>query len=146
MAEKDKTASLSNVSPPSELPNFVLQSTSKEAPKENQKETKKETTFVPAIPFEEPKNPPIQDLNLDEVNDAKSAVNALSPILSQGSSALFDWMKDTMKSGVQKVQTSVDTLVTTLDPQMKEYICKYFEKTLNFLKIKSIIKFFRLWR
>uniref|UniRef100_A0A182Q5X5 Non-canonical purine NTP phosphatase/PRRC1 domain-containing protein n=1 Tax=Anopheles farauti TaxID=69004 RepID=A0A182Q5X5_9DIPT len=52
---------------------------------------------------------------------------ALSPI-TQGGSALFGWMKGAVSgSGIlqkvaEKAKNSVDTIVTTLDPQMKEYI------------------------
>uniref|UniRef100_A0A182SKP2 NTPase_I-T domain-containing protein n=1 Tax=Anopheles maculatus TaxID=74869 RepID=A0A182SKP2_9DIPT len=52
---------------------------------------------------------------------------ALSPI-TQGGSALFGWMKGAVSgSGLlqkvaEKAKNSVDTIVTTLDPQMKEYI------------------------
>jgi arginine utilization protein RocB len=49
-----------------------------------------------------------------------------------GSSALFGWMKDAVSSNVllQKVKetakSSVDQIVYTLDPQMKDYLRKYF--------------------
>ncbi|XP_050100832.1 protein PRRC1-like [Anopheles aquasalis] len=52
---------------------------------------------------------------------------ALSPI-TQGGSALFGWMKGAVSSGgilqkvAEKAKNSVDTIVTTLDPQMREYI------------------------
>jgi hypothetical protein len=36
-----------------------------------------------------------------------------------GGTAIFGWMKDTVKSGVQKAKSSVDNLVVTLDPQVK---------------------------
>ncbi|XP_058818808.1 protein PRRC1-like [Topomyia yanbarensis] len=52
---------------------------------------------------------------------------ALSPITQSGS-ALFGWMKGAVShNGIlqkvaEKAKNSVDTIVTTLDPQMKEYI------------------------
>lgn len=52
---------------------------------------------------------------------------ALSPITQSGS-ALFGWMKGAVSSNgilqkvAEKAKSSVDTIVTTLDPQMKEYI------------------------
>lgn len=53
--------------------------------------------------------------------------DALSPI-TQGGSALFGWMKGAVSNNgilhkvAEKAKSSVDTIVTTLDPQMKEYI------------------------
>ncbi|XP_062547763.1 protein PRRC1-like [Armigeres subalbatus] len=53
--------------------------------------------------------------------------DALSPI-TQGGSALFGWVKGAVSSNgilqkvAEKAKNSVDTIVTTLDPQMKEYI------------------------
>lgn len=53
--------------------------------------------------------------------------DALSPI-TQGGSALFGWMKGAVTNNgilqkvAEKAKSSVDTIVTTLDPQMKEYI------------------------
>lgn len=52
---------------------------------------------------------------------------ALSPITQSGS-ALFGWMKGAVSGNgilqkvAEKAKSSVDTIVTTLDPQMKEYI------------------------
>lgn len=52
---------------------------------------------------------------------------ALSPITQSGS-ALFGWMKGAVSNNgilqkvAEKAKSSVDTIVTTLDPQMKEYI------------------------
>ncbi|XP_053695658.1 protein PRRC1-like [Sabethes cyaneus] len=53
--------------------------------------------------------------------------DALSPITQSGS-ALFGWVKGAVSSNgilqkvAEKAKSSVDTIVTTLDPQMKEYI------------------------
>ncbi|XP_055594224.1 protein PRRC1-like [Uranotaenia lowii] len=53
--------------------------------------------------------------------------DALSP-LTQGGSALFGWVKGAVSGNgilqkvAEKAKSSVDTIVTTLDPQMKEYI------------------------
>lgn len=55
--------------------------------------------------------------------------DALSPI-TQGGSALFGWMKGAVSNNgilqkvAEKAKSSVDTIVTTLDPQMKEYISR----------------------
>ena len=131
----DKKVVTSNVSPPTELPSFILQQQSaKETPKhadvvEPEEKFVQNPTFTPAIPAQT--NPvtsnvePPKDLNL-ESNDFPSMndiATALSP-LTEKSSVLFGWLKDTMNTGVQKAKESVDTLVTTLDPQMRGIICK----------------------
>ena len=46
------------------------------------------------------------------------------------SSGLFGWMKEALPGKkilakvAEKARSSVDTMITTLDPQMKEFICK----------------------
>lgn len=136
----DKKVIASNVSPPTELPSFILQQQSaKETPKVAEsvpEETFVQTpTFTPAIPAPinpAPTNPVTsnveapKDLSLEE-NDFPSMndiATALSP-LTEKSSVLFGWLKETMNTGVQKAKESVDTLVTTLDPQMRGIICKF---------------------
>lgn len=47
-------------------------------------------------------------------------------------SGLFTWVKGAVSSGgllhrvAEKAKSSVDSMITTLDPQMKEYICKFY--------------------
>ncbi|KXJ68999.1 hypothetical protein RP20_CCG000604 [Aedes albopictus] len=61
------------------------------------------------------------------VLNAEPLSEALSPI-TQGGSTLFGWMKGAVSNNgllhkvAEKAKSSVDTIVTTLDPQMKEYI------------------------
>ncbi|XP_049284926.1 protein PRRC1-like [Anopheles funestus] len=79
---------------------------------------------------------PVEPTNLSEpvgrefanmILNPEPVAAALSPI-TQGGSALFGWMKGAVSgSGIlqkvaEKAKNSVDTIVTTLDPQMKEYI------------------------
>ncbi|CAO1394882.1 unnamed protein product, partial [Diamesa serratosioi] len=130
----DKKVVTSSVSPPTELPSFILQQQSvKETPKapdvvEPEEKFVQSPTFTPAIPAViNPVNPvnvePPKDLNLEN-NDFPSMndiASALSP-LTEKSSVLFGWLKETMNTGVQKAKESVDTLVTTLDPQMRGII------------------------
>ncbi|XP_058059004.1 protein PRRC1-like [Anopheles bellator] len=102
------------------------------------------TTFSPAIPPskdtsqsassvggvgplpEGPSEPMNQDFASMILNPEPVAA-ALSPI-TQGGSALFGWMKGAVSGGgilqkvAEKAKNSVDTIVTTLDPQMREYI------------------------
>ncbi|XP_053676186.1 protein PRRC1-like [Anopheles nili] len=101
------------------------------------------TTFSPAIPAskdtsqamlavasaQQPEAAP-EPVGRDFANmmlNPEPVAAALSPI-TQGGSALFGWMKGAVSgSGIlqkvaEKAKNSVDTIVTTLDPQMKEYI------------------------
>ena len=117
---------MDKVEPPAALPDFVTgAATSKES------DFVRQTEFTAAVPKTEipttsetiqAVNPP-KVLDLSEDSLEKSVANALSPI-TQGSSLLLGWMKDTVKSGVQKAKSSVDMIVTTLDPQMKDYLRK----------------------
>ena len=49
---------------------------------------------------------------------------------SKSSSGLFGWMKEALPGKsilakvAEKARNSVDSMITTLDPQMKEFICK----------------------
>lgn len=49
----------------------------------------------------------------------------------QDSGGFIGWMKGAVSSGgilskvAEKAKNSVDSMITTLDPQMREYICKY---------------------
>lgn len=102
------------------------------------------TTFSPAIPSSkgtgtvadaaEPESTEKADGGSRMGKDFASMVlnpeplaEALSPI-TQGGSALFGWMKGAVSNNgilhkvAEKAKSSVDTIVTTLDPQMKEYI------------------------
>lgn len=105
------------------------------------------TTFSPAIPSSKDTSlstpgPPEQASTAASGSEAKTSrdfanmilnpeplAEALSPI-TQGGSALFGWMKGAVSSNgilqkvAEKAKSSVDTIVTTLDPQMKEYISK----------------------
>ncbi|XP_058448540.1 protein PRRC1-like [Malaya genurostris] len=98
------------------------------------------TTFSPAIPANKDTNynaqgdPEAAAVSGKTSRDFASMVlhpeplaEALSPITQSGS-ALFGWMKGAVsQNGIlqkvaEKAKSSVDTIVTTLDPQMKEYI------------------------
>lgn len=98
------------------------------------------TTFSPAIPSSKDTSTvgggePILVEGTPKVNrdfagmvlNPEPLADALSPI-TQGGSALFGWMKGAVSNNgilqkvAEKAKSSVDTIVTTLDPQMKEYI------------------------
>lgn len=129
----DKNPLISNVAPPTELPNFIVQ---QQPPKEDSKESK----FVPAIPFTA--NPTetatttqetrkenddlVSEDQREELPSMQDIAQALSP-LTEGvkNSVLFGWVQKGVKTGVQKAKDSIDKVVTTLDPQMSQLICSY---------------------
>lgn len=131
----DKNPLISNISPPTELPSFILH---KQPAKDDAAAAESPTAkFLPAIPATTSQEPQQQNaeeksIESDERNELPSMqdiASALSPI-TEGvkNSVLFGWVKDTvksgMKTGVQKAKESIDKVVTTLDPQMSQLICK----------------------
>ena len=137
---------LSSVPPPSELPNFVLN----QVPAATK--TDSEPKFSPAIPAALSQNyhesasaskDSKETENLDEQIPSPSTssdfkklslnpepvVKALAPLTQAASSSIFGWVNKAadVSGGLlskigEKAMNSMDTLVTTLDPQMKEYI------------------------
>lgn len=130
---------LSSVPPPSELPTYILN----QVPAQTESVTLK---FSPVIPEtlsanyhpdattsttepaqDSPPTPNMSDFTKLNLNPEPVA-KALAP-LTQASSSLFGWVKGAadVSGGLlqkigEKAMSSMDTLVTTLDPQMKEYI------------------------
>ncbi|GLV43425.1 hypothetical protein CBL_03967 [Carabus blaptoides fortunei] len=126
---------LSSVPPPSELPSFIAQTAppqqvsstgvpplSVDKPAPTTTEPFFPTTFSPAIP-------PSKGIQ----STCSTTGNALPPLAQQldtagGTSGLFGWMKDAVSSGgilskvAEKAKNSVDSMITTLDPQMREFI------------------------
>lgn len=128
----DKNPLISNISPPTELPSFVLQQ--QPAKDEAAAAESPSRKFVAAIPAtsQEPQQQKAEDkspADERELPSMQDIASALSPI-TEGvkNSVLFGWVKDTvksgMKTGVQKAKESIDKVVTTLDPQMSQLICK----------------------
>lgn len=60
----------------------------------------------------------------------KDVQDTITELPSRGS-GLFGWMKEAMPGKsilakvAEKARSSVDTMITTLDPQMKEFICMF---------------------
>lgn len=133
---------LSSVPPPADLPSFVL----------NQVPAQTQPQFNPVIPEKLAENFHPDDLPSSSTQSPPDAVQspgstssntsdfkklvlnpepvvkALAP-LTNASTSLFGWVKgaaDASGGLLQKIgekaMNSMDTLVTTLDPQMKEYI------------------------
>ncbi|XP_059618037.1 protein PRRC1-like [Phlebotomus argentipes] len=140
---------LSNVSPPSALPaNLILapaappvtpvpQDPSPPAEAPTAVDSHISTTFSPAIPPNKntsAEQTPAMDTstegaNLGHLNLNPEPITAALGPLTQSGASLFGWVKDAASSGggilskvAERAKNSVDTIVTTLDPQMKEYI------------------------
>lgn len=133
---------LSSVPPPSELPTYLLKQVPAEQSKpettQNSPETTTTTHFSAAIPSSKAENfhPDASSGNISDFKklslNPEPVVNALQPLTQMATnsgSALFGWMKGAadVSGGLlqkigEKAMSSMDTLVTTLDPQMKDYI------------------------
>lgn len=132
MAEKNSL--ISNVSPPTELPSFILQ----QQPEEPNTSKPKFVAAIPPQPqqakVEKPKSEASDQAAAEEATDEtlpsmQDIAHALSPITDGvKNSVLFGWVKDTVKSGsgtfLEKAKQSIDKVVTTLDPQMAQLICE----------------------
>lgn len=123
---------LSAVPPPSELPTFILnQVPDSQKPPQSVKHVNEPNpeTIIPGPDqaTQSPSAPNTSDFKKLVLNP-EPVVKALAP-LTQASSSLFGWVKGAadVSGGLlqkigEKAMSSMDTLVTTLDPQMKEYI------------------------
>ncbi|XP_049831678.1 protein PRRC1-like [Schistocerca gregaria] len=114
---------LSNVPPPSELPSFISPPadtvlkpvTTQAAPIFH------ETKFSPVIPQSKGAEmvPPLTQ-DVPAAGDSGSGSNS--------SGGLFDWVKGAVGSGsllskvAERAKNSVDSMITTLDPQMREFL------------------------
>lgn len=142
---------LSSVGPPSQLPNFVTASAHPvlAQPETSAKTTSVSSTlpiqsvavqqkmesecFSPAIPLN--KGEPLVSVRSPEdsqIQSPESLPEATSDVEKLGDimpgSGLFTWVKGAVSTGgilhrvAEKAKSSVDTMITTLDPQMKEYL------------------------
>ncbi|CAK1552988.1 unnamed protein product [Leptosia nina] len=139
---------LSSVAPPSELPNFI---TSVSSPPVSQSEVRQTAhnqdapapmevspqtpeNFSPAIPLSkgEPTvsiRSPVESETTQSPESLPESVPEMDAIgdIMPGS-GLITWVKGAMSSGgilqkvAEKAKSSVDSMITTLDPQMKEYL------------------------
>uniref|UniRef100_A0A1B6C033 Non-canonical purine NTP phosphatase/PRRC1 domain-containing protein n=1 Tax=Clastoptera arizonana TaxID=38151 RepID=A0A1B6C033_9HEMI len=101
---------LSNLGPPSALPTFVP------LPSDNKSTLAfHSTTFSPVLPV---------DKNSIDSNSNLSA--STTPASTNSSGGLFSWVKDTVGNNITKVaekaKSSVDSMITTLDPQMRDFL------------------------
>ncbi|XP_049876978.1 protein PRRC1-like isoform X2 [Pectinophora gossypiella] len=139
---------LSSVAPPTELPNFITATT---APVDmaqpaaepvpvtpiivqQREEPQNMENFSPAIPLSkgEPMLP-IRSPEDSQTTQSPDSLPASTPEMERigdvmPGSALFTWVKGAVSTGgilhrvAEKAKSSVDSMITTLDPQMKEYL------------------------
>lgn len=129
---------LSSVPPPSELPTYLLTNPVPEKFSAAIPSSLGENFHPDASTASTSENPEGRTSS-ENISDFKKlslnpepVVNALQPLTQMASnsgSALFGWMKGAadVSGGLlqkigEKAMSSMDTLVTTLDPQMKDYI------------------------
>ncbi|XP_046970140.1 protein PRRC1-like [Vanessa cardui] len=154
---------LSNVAPPTELPNFVTTVPASAAPAPKKSEVVPQVVpvsssapvaqanqdvetkpvqpspespekFSPAIPLSkgEPTLPirspedSLTTLSPESLPESISEIDQLGDVMP--GSGILTWMKGAVSSGgilqrvAEKAKSSVDSMITTLDPQMKEYL------------------------
>lgn len=123
--QKNTNPLISNVAPPTELPNFIVQQQKIESEGSN-------TKFSAAIPLEKNLTAEAPEVSHDEQDEVKNDLPglpvdeikaALSP-LTEGvkNSVLFGWMKDSIKSSSEVLQSGIQKMVVTLDPQMSSIL------------------------
>ncbi|XP_068620275.1 protein PRRC1-like [Battus philenor] len=142
---------LSSVAPPTELPNFVTASPVSTRPNVvvpvpqpvqpavvsgnvDVDPLQQQETFSPAIPPSKGEPTlPIRSPEDSQATQSPESLPASTPEIDKigdvmPGSGLFTWMKGAVATGgilqrvAEKAKSSVDTMITTLDPQMKEYL------------------------
>lgn len=128
---------LSSIGPPSLLPSFVTNSLSISPKQENLTDNSEDLTEKNESTEKEKKNQLQQDIrNQPSTSSDQGTVNVPLPenqatdsgVLGGG---LFSWVKETVANSnvlskvAEKAKNSVNSMITTLDPQMREFICEY---------------------
>lgn len=130
--DNKKNPLMSNVAPPSELPSFLVQQKQTEEAKQEQESPQKFSAAIPPEKNVTNEDPKIENEVSDDSSGAKMELPAipvddikaaLSP-LTEGvkNSVLFGWMKDSLKSSSEVLQTGIQKMVVTLDPQMSSIL------------------------
>lgn len=119
ISKKDNMSTLlvSNVPPPSALPTFVTTVGSQVS----SSNIFHSSTFRPEIP---------ESKSGDEMVSARKDSNDLDESFGNMGSSLFGWVKDTvgnkgsslLNKVAEKAKSSVGSVITTLDPQMKDFM------------------------
>lgn len=128
------TGSLMNIAPPSALPSFITGSVIASATSlSNQSQELIKTESAKSsmqLPDGITTSQPTASTSTDNMPQVLIAPD--SPTMDSGALAgsLFTWVKDTVANSnvlskvAEKAKNSVNSMITTLDPQMREFICK----------------------
>jgi hypothetical protein len=122
---------LSNIAPPSALPTFIINSVStfpNIIQNQSQEFIKKESINI----LHDIKNmESTSSYNSDNMPQVLIAPDNVTSDNRALAGSLFTWVKDTVTNSnvlskvAEKAKNSVNSMITTLDPQMREFICKY---------------------
>lgn len=128
---KNTNPLISNISPPTDLPNFIVQQQKKEEVKDEGSSLKFSAAIPPEknVTSEAPEVTQSDETKEEEFKNELPALPvdeikaALSP-LTEGvkNSVLFGWMKDSIKSSSEVLQSGIQKMVVTLDPQMSSIL------------------------
>lgn len=137
---------LSNVAPPSALPSFISnpgmtlseKSTNLQIPtqkKHHEPEPNKSmlnTSIQPKVLQQEPHQVTTSTTVTPSIQNVQNTIPPESLIQDTGivGGGLLSWVKETVVNSnvlskvAEKAKNSMNTMITTLDPQMREFICK----------------------
>lgn len=136
---------LSNVAPPSALPSFVSnfgtmlsERPNLDAPIQKQQEPEPSKSALNAVVPAKSLQQETRQITETGINTTPSIQNVQTTVptetivhdLGMVGGGLLSWVKETVVNSsvlskvAEKAKNSVNTIVTTLDPQMREFICK----------------------
>lgn len=74
--------------------------------------------YSPVIPL---------DKDVAVTSPSVNTTTTTTTVSSSNSGGLFNWVKDTVGTNIsrvaEKAKSSVDSMITTLDPQMRDFLC-----------------------
>lgn len=132
----------SNVAPPAALPSFVsnpvtvsfeknLQNTNVQVQKQNESVKKQIVSTSTSTESKQQQEHPITSAPRTSTNSSIEVAETQLQDSGMVGSGLLSWVKETVVNSnvlskvAEKAKNSVNTMITTLDPQMREFICKY---------------------
>ena len=113
---------LSNIAPPSALPSFITNLVPVTIP----------STTEDSVPSDEVVQN-TQTVVLEKGPEVLIAPESPTRDTGAVAASLFTWVKDTVANSnvlskvAEKAKSSVNSMITTLDPQMREFICKHYD-------------------
>lgn len=67
-------------------------------------------------------NPAVDAIESTPISNTEDNANTSG----SGSGRLLSWVKGAVGRVAEKAKNSVDSMITTLDPQMREFLCTYY--------------------